>query len=35
MLDPVEWRGFKLVAKDQLSHNTARFVSFPLPLQYA
>lgn len=23
VLDPVEWRSFKLVAKDHLSHNTA------------
>lgn len=26
VLDPVEWRGFKLIAKDKLSHNTARYV---------
>lgn len=26
MLDPVEWKGFKLIRKDALSHNTARSV---------
>lgn len=24
VIDPVEWRSFKLVQKDHLSHNTAR-----------
>ena len=30
VLDPVDWRGFTLVAKDHLSHNTAKSVS-PVP----
>ncbi|KAK8850722.1 NADH-cytochrome b5 reductase 1 [Kwoniella newhampshirensis] len=30
VLDPVEWRSFKLVAKDHLSHNTALY-RFELP----
>ncbi|WVW80656.1 NADH-cytochrome b5 reductase 1 [Kwoniella bestiolae CBS 10118] len=30
VLDPVEWRSFKLVAKDHLSHNTALY-KFALP----
>lgn len=27
VLDPIEWRSFKLIAKDHLSHNTALCVS--------
>ncbi|RSH87100.1 NADH-cytochrome b5 reductase [Saitozyma podzolica] len=30
VIDPVEWRSFKLVQKDHLSHNTARY-RFALP----
>ncbi len=31
VLDPVEWRGYTLTAKDHLSHNTAMYVICLLP----
>lgn len=30
VLDPVEWRSFKLAAKDKLSPNTARYVTIDI-----